>query len=168
MMTELSSRDTSARSIRNALAFATNEQFQRRLIIEIQTRLRHLGTAWDIFTTNHHTLEQRALDNDEQEAVQQHQQLFDEIEAAYLQASGLFEGRLQEHDQIDEQFGEKDQETSERESIEGGRNNHEQEQNDTNNERIPPGNPTEQPSVQLQMDNPFGLLMKTMYEGVSK
>lgn len=92
---ERSVRDTTANSIRAVRNFVESERFANRYNIEIRTRLNHLNAAWSAFLENHHQLEQAALNNNDNDAVQEHQQVFAEIEEIYLDCQARLEQRLE-------------------------------------------------------------------------
>lgn len=94
-MTELAQRNTSARSIRNVLAYTQKDDFQTQSILDLKSRGEHLVNAWKRFKTNHEVLVQNALDAE----LEEHNQLFDEIEEAYFAAGGNLQNRLSELEQ---------------------------------------------------------------------
>lgn len=95
-MAELSQRSTSARIIRNVLAYTQNAEFPTRLLIDLRNRGEHVETAWTRFNDNHNALVRHAHENSLNEELNEHNQLFDEIEEAYLTASASLQGRLRE------------------------------------------------------------------------
>lgn len=86
-MAELSLRNSSARVIRNVLAFTQDADFQQRLIIDLRNRSDHLENAWTRFNTNHDALVQTAQEGNLNAELAQHNQLYDEIETAYTHST---------------------------------------------------------------------------------
>lgn len=90
-MTDLVDRNLSVRTIRKQLEFATSEQFGTRLMRDIRTRLDHLHNAYSNFRRAHTILASQAETQEERDG---HDELFDQTENEYLQASGLMQERI--------------------------------------------------------------------------
>lgn len=135
-MAELSNRNTAARSIRTVNNFTLEDNFNERLNIIIRGREQHLQTAWNRFLENHNLLLQRALENQQEEEAEEHNQLFTETEGIYLDALARLQARIR----IAEQIEEDDSEIGDGENVNVVDNNDENVQNqmnEDNNEQNP-------------------------------
>lgn len=84
-------RDISERTIRRALTYATEQDLATRLVRDIRTRSAHLFEAWNNFRNVHALLTHQA---EEQAERDQDNQLYDEVENAYLDASARMQERI--------------------------------------------------------------------------
>lgn len=182
-MAELSIRNTAARSIRTVSNYTLDDNFVARLNVEIIGRAQYLQTQWERFQENHHVLEQIALENNRDEEIAEHNQLFAEIEGLYLDALARLQERIRAHDQI---LFDGNSDTEEENERANGNENHYQRQDERNDNELPPeqhdndvNNIPEQndnanrenvqpiPNAPLQAENQFGLLMRQIFGGLA-
>lgn len=91
-MAELANRNQSARSVRNIIDYIEDENFQNRNYEQLDTRLTYLQEQWAIFAVNNNHLIANPEDQDD---IEIHQRLFNELEPLYLEAKAILKNRLQ-------------------------------------------------------------------------
>lgn len=95
-MPALRLRNGAAHSIRNAVAFVNNPNFAQLLEQAVQNRLDYLNQVWARFQENHKILVQQAVEAEDDEGQQLHNELFDEIEELYLEIRNVITTRIHE------------------------------------------------------------------------
>lgn len=86
-------RNRSARSIRNVLSYANNDDFGNQTVIGLKNRLGHLNKHWKRFVVRNTKLIEQTRSKREKK---EHWKLYDEIETDYLCAKEIINSRINE------------------------------------------------------------------------
>lgn len=149
-MAELGGRQTQIRAIRNVLEYTQDEQFNQRLIVQVQGRLRHLDSAWTRFLENHEIIINRAVEDNLNDEVAQHEELYNEIENDYLTARGALQARIEAVADHQDENSVHDDDQSEDEVPNG---QHQQQHQNANNDNDIEDEPNNPPVPQNQQQN---------------